>query len=245
MLKDKVALVTGAARGIGKEITKQFIENGATVYAVDVLENELNETAKELGEMVIPLVFDVIDSIKRKEAFTRVWLEKKRLDILVNNAGVALSALIEMHREEDIDRCFAVDAVAVAKSIKNATRLMKKNKNGGSIVNISSIAGTHGNRGQLAYSGAKAAVIGITKAASKELAEFQIRVNAIAPGIIETPMLRSSLTTKIIEDYANQNVGMHRIGTVHDIANAVMFFVDDKSSYITGQILNVDGGFIL
>jgi 3-oxoacyl-[acyl-carrier protein] reductase len=245
MFANKIAIVTGAARGIGFEITEELFNNGiSTIYAVDILDtvNQLKKT--DNNRQIIPVCIDVTDSDKRNELFKRVWKEQKRLDILVNNAGVALSALIEMHREIDIDRCMDVDATAVIKYIQSSVKLMKKT-GGGSIVNISSIAGTNGNRGQIAYSAAKAAVIGITKSAAKELASCQIRVNAIAPGIIETPMLRSALTEEVINDYRDNQVGMHRIGTAQDITNAVMFFLSDKSAYVTGQILGVDGGFIL
>jgi len=242
MFKNKVAVVTGAARGMGEEITKRLVAERAVVYAIDRLEAiyEVFQNSKS----VVPLCFDVRDSDKRRELFRRVWSEQKRLDFLVNNAGVALSALIEMHREKDIDECIDIDATAVIKYIQSATKLMKKT-GGGSIVNISSIAGVLGNRGQITYSAAKAAVIGATKSAAKELAPYQIRVNAIAPGIIETPMLRSALSEKIINTYRDEQVGMHRIGTIADIANAVMFFLSDDSAYVTGQVLGVDGGFIL
>jgi 3-oxoacyl-[acyl-carrier protein] reductase len=129
-----------------------------------------------------------------------------------------------------------------------AVKLMKRNEirrdARGAIVNISSIAGTHGNRGQIAYSGSKAAVIGVTKAAAKELSPYLIRVNAIAPGVIETPMLHT-LSDQVIRDYTENNIGMRRVGQARDIANAALFFVSDASPYVTGQVLGVDGGFIL
>lgn len=173
----------------------------------------------------------------------------KQLDILVNNAGLALSALIEMNAKADVERLFAVNVVAIIEMTQWATKLMKRNQitnhTRGSIINISSIAGTHGNRGQIAYSGSKAAVIGITTSSAKELSEFLIRVNAIAPGVIQTPMLEEALAESVVADYVNKSVGMHRVGTGADIANAVLFFAADASAYVTGQILGVDGGFIL
>jgi len=253
MLKGKIALVTGAARGIGKAVTELFVQNGAVVYANDLRGELLNETVKEITDKfhaeIIPLVFDVTDTKEQKNAFQRIWKERKRLDILVNNAGLALSALIEMNSKADVERNFAVNAVAVIEMTQLATKLMKRNEiinnSRGSIINISSIAGTNGNRGQIAYSGSKAAAIGITKSSAKELSEYLIRVNAIAPGVIQTPMLEEALTQKIVDDYVNNSIGMHRVGTAQDVANAVLFFASDVSNYVTAQVLGVDGGYIL
>jgi 3-oxoacyl-[acyl-carrier protein] reductase len=253
MLEGKIALVTGAARGIGKAVTELFAQNGAIVYANDIRGELLDETTKEIGRRlnaeIIPLAFDVTDVEAQKEAFQRIWKERRRLDILVNNAGLALSALIEMNAKADVERNFAVNSIAVIEMTQRATKLMKRNSiinnSRGSIINISSIAGTNGNRGQIAYSGSKAAVVGITKAAAKELSEHLIRVNAVAPGVIQTPMLDEALTEKVVDDYVKSSVGMHRVGVAQDIANAVLFFASDASNYVTAQILGVDGGFIL
>jgi len=253
MLKGKVALVTGAARGIGKAVAEIFAQNRAVIYANDIRGELLRETTDMISRTydseIIPLEFDVTDTSAQKDAFKKIWKEQKRLDILVNNAGLALSALIEMNSKSDVERIFAVNAIAIIEMTQLATKLMKRNeiekKTRGSIINISSIAGTHGNRGQIAYSGSKAAVVGITKSSAKELSEYLIRVNAIAPGIIQTPMLEEGLPQKIIDDYVNFSVGMHRVGDVADVANAVMFFASDASAYITAQVLGVDGGYIL
>ncbi len=160
-----------------------------------------------------------------------------------------MSALMDMSRKSDIEENFAVNAVAIIEMIKHAVKLMRRNDpkagNRGKIVNISSIAGTNGNRGQIAYSGSKAAVVGITKSAAKELAPDLITCNAIAPGLIQTPMLEEALTPQIVQDYLDHNVLMGRVGTAQDIANAILFFAGDSSHYITGQVLGVDGGYIL
>jgi len=253
MLNNKIALVTGAARGIGKAIAKIFAQNGAIVYITDLRGDLLDETAKEIANNfsaeIIPLAFDVTDVKAQKNAFQQIWKEQKRLDILVNNAGLVLSALIEMNSKTDMERIFAVNVIAVIEMIQLATKLMKRNEitnnTRGSIINISSIAGTNGSRGQISYSGSKAAVVGITKSSAKELAEYLIRVNAIAPGLIQTPMLEVALTEKIVDDRVKNSVGMRRLGTTQDIANAVLFFASDASNYITAQILGVDGGYIL
>jgi 3-oxoacyl-[acyl-carrier protein] reductase len=250
---NKTALITGAARGIGGATMELFAENGAeTIYAVDILGDELIQNAKRVTDkyttQIVPVILDVTDSEARKDLFMRILNDSGKLDVLVNCAGVAMSKLIEMSSEVEMYRCFEVNALATLGYIQSATRLMKKNKlqqNGGngSIINISSIAGVFGNRGQIAYSGAKAAVIGITKTAAKELAPFQIRVNAIAPGTIDTAMLHT-LSDDIIADML-ADVGMARLGQPEEIAEAILFFASDKSSYVTGQILGVDGGFIM
>ena len=253
MLKGKIALITGAARGIGKATMQLFAENGAIIYANDVrgelLLKSVNETRDKYNAQITPLEFDVTDTAAQKDAFSRVWKERKRLDILVNNAGLALSALIEMNRKSDIERNFAVNAIAVIEMIQLAAKIMKRNEpvNGirGSIINISSIAGVAGNRGQIAYSASKAAVIGATKSSGKELAPYFIKVNAIAPGLIQTPMLEDALTEEIVHDYVNNNIGMRRVGAAGDVANAALFFASDASNYVTAQTLGVDGGFVL
>jgi len=253
MLQGKVALVTGAARGIGKVIVELFAKNGAIIYANDIRGELLRETSTDIANKynaeIIPLEFDVTDVGAQKDAFQHIWKERKRLNILVNNAGLALSALIEMNSKKDVERNFAVNAIAIIEMTQLATKLMKRNEvvnnSRGTIINISSIAGTHGNRGQIAYSGSKAAVIGITKSTAKELSEFFIRVNAVAPGLIQTPMLEEALSQNVIDDYVKNSVGMHRVGTAQDVAHAVLFFAADVSNYITGQVLGVDGGYVL
>jgi 3-oxoacyl-[acyl-carrier protein] reductase len=253
MLKGKIAFITGAARGIGKATAELFAQNGAVVYANDILGDLLNETVAELadryGTDIIPLNFDVTDVKAQKDAFQQIWKDRKRLDILVNNAGLALSALIEMNLKADVERVFAVNAVAIVEMTQLATKLMKRNEvvnnTRGSIINISSIAGTVGNRGQIAYSGSKAAVIGITKSAAKELSEHLIRVNAVAPGLIDTPMLVEALKKDLVDDYIKNAVGMHRLGAAKDVAEAVLFLASDASAYITAQVIGVDGGIIL
>lgn len=251
-LKNKIIIITGAARGIGKAITEIFAENGAVVYACDVMGDLLNETVEEISikynAEVIPLVFDITDTKAQKEAFQRVWKERKRLDVLVNNAGVGLVGLIEMNTKAVMERLFAINTIPVIEMTQLAVKLMKRNEiinnTRGSIINISSMVGVHGDRGQVVYSGSKAAVIGITKSSSKELAEHLIRVNSIAPGLIQTPMTGEGLSEEIIKEDI-EKIGMHRIGLPQDIAGAALFFASDLSNYITGQVLEVSGGFII
>lgn len=253
MLKNKVSVITGAARGIGKATMNALAEQGAIVYAVDMREELLLESCREAAlkysAKIIPVPFDITDTDKQRELFLKVWKEQKRLDILLNIAGLAISALIEMSSKSDIERLFATNSVAMIEMIQYASKLMKKNpvseSTRGVIINMSSIAGTHGNRGQIVYSGTKAAVVGITTSAAKELAPYLIRVNAIAPGLIQTPMLEETIDEKIVKEYIEHNVGMHRVGQPEDIVNAIMFLVSDNSNYITGQVIGVDGCFIL
>jgi len=236
MLEGKIALVTGASRGIGLATAELFAQNGAIVYA-----NARTERCLDAFN-VIPLYFDVTDSNGVKNAFMQIKKEHGRLDILVNNAGILRDALIGMISGEMIREIFEVNVFAVAEMIQYASKLMKKH-NSGSIINLSSIVGINGNKGQLAYSASKGAVIAMTKTAAKELAPYNIRVNAIAPGMIDTDMFNSIGAERVSE--LTKNIGMNRLGTPGDVARACMFLASDQSEYITGQILGVDGSTVV
>jgi len=246
MLDKKVALVTGASRGIGLATAELFARNGSVVYANARVEGCLDAVAAGLksdhNAELIPLYFDVTDSHGVKNAFIRIKKERGKLDILINNAGILKDALIGMISGDMIREIFEVNVFAVAELIQIASKFMKK-QNSGSIINISSIVGVSGNKGQLAYSASKGAVIAMTKTAAKELAQHNIRVNAVAPGMIDTDMFNSIGTERITELAAN--IGMKRLGTPEDIAKVCMFLASDLSEYITGQVLGVDGSTII
>jgi len=246
MLNKKVALITGASRGIGLATAKLFAKSGAFVYAnartIGCLDTFVAELENKCGVTVIPLYFDVTDSDGVKAAFTRIKKEQGRLDILVNNAGILKDALIGMISGDMIRETFEVNVFAVAELIQYASKLMKK-QNSGSIINLSSIVGIRGNRGQLAYSASKGAIISMSKTAAKELAEYNIRVNAIAPGMIDTDMFHSIGEEHVKERVAG--IGMKRLGTPEDIANVCLFLASDLSVYLTGQVLGVDGSAIV
>jgi len=246
MLKNKVALITGASRGIGLATAELFAQNGAVIYANARATGCLDGLAKELeskyNTTVIPLYFDVTDSIGVKSAFTRIKKEQGRLDILVNNAGILKDALIGMISTDMIREVFDVNVFAVAELIQYAVKFMKK-QSSGSIINLSSIVGVNGNKGQLAYSASKGAVISMTKTAAKELAQYNIRVNAIAPGMIDTDMFNSIGEEFVAERVAG--IGMKRLGTPSDVANVCLFLASDLSEYVTGQVIGVDGSAVV
>ena len=185
---------------------------------------------------------DVSDEVRVKDLFQAVFKAHKRLDVLLANAGVLDDALIGMVNRAQIERVFGVNTFGLLYCAQYASRLMARG-GGGSIVNVSSIIGTHGNVGQAVYAGSKAAVIGITKSLAKELADRTIRVNAIAPGFIDTAMTRQLSETKYAERVASIRMG--RIGTPQDVARVALFFASDLSAYVTGQVVGVDGGMLI
>lgn len=246
LLEGKVALVTGASRGIGRSIIERFASEGATVYANSRQAGSIDPLCMDLSRQhsteVIPVYYDVTDSLKTKDVFVKIMKERKQLDILVNNAGVMEDALIGMISLDLMHKIFDTNVFAVINHLQLAARLMKKGKSG-SIVNLSSIVGVNGNPGQSVYSASKGAVVALTKTAAKELGPDHIRVNAIAPGMIDTDMYRSIGEEKMSEHLGMIKLG--RIGNPEDIADAALFFASDLSRYVTGQILGVDGGAIV
>ncbi|MFY9512604.1 MAG: SDR family NAD(P)-dependent oxidoreductase, partial [Rubrivivax sp.] len=188
------------------------------------------------------LVCDVADDAQVKTMFQAVFKQHKRLDVLLANAGVLDDALIGMASRAQIERVFAVNTFGVLYCAQYASRLMARN-GGGSIVNIASIIGTHGNAGQAVYGGSKAAVLGITKSLAKELAPAGVRVNAIAPGFIDTAMTRALPEATFAQRLAS--IAMGRIGTAEDVAKVALFLASDLSAYVTGQVIGVDGGMLI
>lgn len=246
LLSNKICLVTGAGRGIGKGIVTEFARHGATVYATDLINGSIDDLSDEMLEKynarVIPLYFDITDSEAAKQAFMRIQKEQGKLDVLVNNAGIMKDALIGMITRKQMEDTFAVNVYAVMEMLQFAARLMQRQKSG-SIINISSIVGVYGNKGQLVYSASKGAVISLTKTAAKELAEKNIRVNAIAPGMIDTDMFRS-----VGEEHMAirmSNIGMGRLGTPEDVAKTCVYLASDLSEYVTGQVIGVDGSALV
>ena len=245
LLENKICIITGAAQGIGHAIAEQFAQDGAVVYAADMKEGTMDAWAAELSEKaqtrVVPLYFDVTNAAAVKAAFMQVHKTEGRIDALVNNAGVVFNRKLGMIVREETELMFRVNVIAVIEMIQLASRLMART-GGGSIVNIASVTAVLGSPGQVAYSATKGAIIALTKSAAKELAPQGIRVNAVAPGIVKTERfaeLYEASGDKI--DQRIQKIALGRLGTPQDVANACAFMASDRSSYISGQILGVDG----
>lgn len=247
LLKDKVIIVTGAGRGIGQAMATVFAKNGAVVYAVDNRQGSVEEwnssvNASADGE-VRALYVDITSEQECKNAVMQIKKACGHIDGLVNNAGVEFNELIGMISHDNMEKMFSVNVYGTINMLQLVSRVMSRQENGGSIVNIASMTALRGSRGQLVYSATKGAVVSLTKSAAKELAEKKIRVNAIAPGITDTPMMRQADPEKI--QYRIQNICMGRLAEPEDIANACLFLLSDLSGYVSGQVLAVDGCTIM
>jgi len=245
LLKGKCAVITGCARGIGKKTVEVFAQNGANIWAccrkpTDEFESYLKRLAHECGVSITPLYFDLADSEQIKAGMKTIISSKTGVDILVNNAGVTHNALFQMTTLGQMKDIFNVNFFAQMEITQCLLRLMTRQKSG-SIINISSTAGLDGDSGRSAYGASKAALICVTKSLARELAPSNIRVNAIAPGITRTDMLQS-MTEKVIAERL-QTACIKRPADTREIADAVLFLASDLSSYVTGQVLRVDGGF--
>ena len=241
MLTGKIAIITGATKGIGKSTAFLFSDSNAIVYAIGRNEEEL-VSLSTYSSNIHPIKADVCNTSQIKELFMSIHKEHGHIDVLVNNAGIMNDALIGMISDEMIQSLFQTNVFSVIQLTQLAARFMKRQKSG-SIINISSIIGVNGNAGQSVYSATKGAVISFTKSAAKELANSEIRVNAIAPGIINTDLISSVPEQKLNERISQIKLG--RIGQPEDVANTILFLASDSSSYITGQIIGVDGMTIL
>lgn len=240
LLKNKICVVTGAAQGIGKAIADKLLDEGAIVYGCDRADGSMRDTA-ERNSNFHPLYFDVTDAPAVKAAIMSVKKEQGRIDVLVNNAGVVFNKKIGMIVRDETELMFRVNVIAVIELTQLISRIMSRT-GGGSIVNIASVTAVLGSAGQSAYSATKGAIIAFTKSAAKELAPQGIRVNAVAPGIVKTERfeeLYEASGDKI--DSRISRIALGRLGCPEDVANAVVFLVSDNASYISGQILGVDG----
>jgi 3-oxoacyl-[acyl-carrier protein] reductase len=246
ILEGKVAWITGASRGIGREIALVFAREGARTVLVARHVDHLAETVALIraanGPEPILADYDITSPSQTGNAFSRYYREIRRLDVMVNNAGIMQDALLGMVSEAQVQQTFSVNVFATLYHMQYAARLMARNRSG-SIINMASIIGRFGNPGQTVYGATKAAVIGATQSAAKELAPQHIRVNAIAPGFIETDMVHQIAPDKYEERL--RTVGMGRIGTPKDVASVALFLASDTSEYMTGQVLGIDGGMIV
>lgn len=246
MLKDKTAVITGGVRGIGKAIAKTFCENGADVIlCYRSNDEEAAKTAEELkqyGTQVHLLKGDVADPKTAAEAAEKVKELFGKVDILVNNAGITADKLMMRMSPEDFTKVINANLNGAFYMMKELSALMVK-KRSGVIINMASVSGLKGNPAQVNYSASKAGIVGMTLSAAKELGRRGIRVNAIAPGFIETDM--TAVLTEEQKEMAAKNITLGRMGQPEDIAGAALFLASDMGSYITGQVLSVDGGIIM
>lgn len=246
MLQGKRVLITGAGRGIGLAIARQFAAQGAELWLNGRDEEAITRMAEALGaEFGVPcrsLCFDVAEPVAVKQAFQQLFTQTRALDVLVNNAGMLEEALLGMANQAHLQKTFSNNTFSVIYCSQYAARLMQRS-GGGSIINLASLMGLVGAAGLSSYAGSKAAVIGITQSLAKELAASQIRVNAIAPGFIDTDMARSLPPAKFDERVAS--IAMGRIGTADEVASVALFLASDLSRYVTGQVIGVDGGMLI
>lgn len=246
MLNGKIAVVTGASRGIGRAIATKLAKLGATVV---INYNGSAEKAEEVKQKIIAdggraeiMQCNVADYDSCEAFFKEIIDQFKRIDILVNNAGITKDGLMMRMSEEDFTSVIDVNLKGTFHGIRFASRQMMKQRSG-RIINMSSVVGISGNAGQVNYAASKAGVIGMTKSAAKELASRNITVNAIAPGFIETDMT-SVLSEKVIEETMKQ-IPLGRLGSAEDIAETAAFLASDAAAYITGQVISVDGGMAM
>ena len=243
MLEGKVAIVTGGTRGIGYGIVKKFLENKAKVALLGSKKESVKQAIENLKE--INKDYDVIgfypklnDLDEVSDTFKKIYEKFGKIDILVNNAGISSSTKLEDYKVEEYDKISDLNIKAVFITSKAVLPYLKESR--GTIINTSSMVSIYGQRSGVMYPASKFAVNGITKSLALELAEYGIRVNAVLPGIIETDMVKS-LPKEVIEPLI-KTIPLGRIGTPDDISNAYLFLASDMSSYITGELLSVDGG---
>lgn len=246
MLTGKVAVVTGASRGIGRQIAKTMAREGATVIV------NYNGSAAKAEEVVAEIIeaggqaeaiqCNISDYAASQEFLANVISKYKRIDILVNNAGITRDNLLMKMSEEDFDAVLATNLKGAFNCTKHVSRQMLKQKSG-RIINISSVSGVMGNAGQANYCASKAGVIGLTKSVARELGSRGITVNAIAPGFIETEM--TEVLSEDVKKAMGDQIPLKRFGKTEDIAEMAAFLASDKAAYVTGQVISVDGGMAM
>ena len=244
LLKGKNAVITGCLKGIGKTTVELFAKNGANIWACcqsqdPQFDEYINGLKKEYGVWITPVFFDLTNYEQIKDAVKTIQSAKQPVDVLVNIAGMTQDALFHMISMEQMKRVFEINFFSQMLLTQYITKLMLRQKSG-SVINISSISGIDGNPGQLSYSASKAAIIGATKTLSAELAPLGIRVNAVAPGVIKTEMTGNlpEATTEMLMKKSS----LKHLGLTEEVGNAIIFLASNMSSYMTGQILRVDGG---
>ena len=244
MLNNKIAVITGASRGIGLATVELFAQQNAEIWActrdrTDEFENKIKEIAAVNSAVIKPVYFDVADHNGVKEAFHNIGKESKRVDILVNNAGISLETLFNMTSLDTMRRVMEVNFLSQIDIAQIASRYMIKNKCG-SIVNVASVAGIEAEEGGIAYGSSKASILFATKIMSLELGKYGIRANCVSPGFINTDMWKKR-SPDVMEKVLKETP-LNRMGTSMEVAQTILFLASDMSSFITGQNIVVDGG---
>jgi len=246
LLKEKKAIITGGSRGIGKQIAITFLKEGASVFVIDIIKSddwqEIENYAKENSVQVFFKQSDVSNEKEISDCIKEILTESEGIDILVNNAGITRDGLIFRMETEDWEKVIRINLTSAFFISRIIARHMIKRR-AGSIINMASVVGIGGNAGQTNYSASKAGLIGLCKSLAKEVGSRGVRVNAIAPGFIDTEMT-GRLDKKIIDTYINL-IPLGRIGDPMEVAGAALFLASDLSSYITGQVIRVDGGIAI
>lgn len=243
---EKVALITGATRGIGREIALTLAESGYDIALNYRKENDdllnIKQEIENLGRKCLAVKADVSIFEECENLVTETINQFGKIDVLVNNAGITKDMLLMRMKKEDFKEVIDVNLVGTFNVTKNVINYMMKARNG-KIINLSSVVGISGNAGQTNYSASKAGIIGFTKSLAKEVASRNINVNAVAPGFIQTSM--TDVLKEEVKQEIAKNIPLKRMGEAKDVANLVKFLASDESSYITGQVINVDGGMLM
>ena len=246
MEERKVVLVTGGSRGIGKEVAEVYAENGYDVvinYVSDKTDVEgIKKEFEEKGVKCLLVKADVSKAEDVNNMVEEAIAEFGKIDVLVNNAGITRDTLLMRMSEEDFDKVIEINLKGTYLVTKAVTKYMMK-KRQGSIINLASVVGVVGNAGQTNYAASKAGIIGFTKSVAKELASRNIRANAVAPGFIATDM--TSVLSDSVKENINAQIPLKRMGTAREVAEVIYFLGSEKSSYITGQVINIDGGMVM
>ena len=245
LLKNKTAVITGCNKGIGKKILEIFSMNGADIVAcVRTIDSEFEKFIKELSKKfnnkITPINFDLSKEDETKDAASKIIAQNKKIDILINNAAIIQTSLYQMTSSKNLKDIFQVNFFSQTIFTQLIIKSMIKNKNG-RILFISSTSGLDADIGRSAYSSTKAAIISQCKVLSKELGNFNIRVNSIAPGLTDTDMMRKNTKKEVIDEVISR-LSLKRVGQTEEIANVALFLSSDLSSYVTGQTIRVDGG---
>jgi len=247
LLKDKTAVITGCSRGIGKAILEIFSLNGANIFACtrninDDFNNFIDDLKKKYNNKIFPIKIDLNDQDQIKKGTSDILSSNLPIDILINNAGAITTSLFQMTSEKQIKEIFEVNYFSQLYFTQSISRVMSKNKKG-NIIFISSTSGINGDYGRFAYSATKAAILNTVKTLSKELAKYNVRVNAISPGLTETDLMLSNTKEETIKSEIKK-ISLNRVANTKEISSVILFLASDKSSYINGQNLIVDGGYL-